>query len=210
MYNTNHGFTFDFREFSVYIDDIPYLEHLVSSQHDCSLRIVGKPFGISGYGLVFRKNSSWTQAISNSIVKFSDDNVLADLWSKWLVRKCLRKEDFEATPDRLSIYNFNGVFVFVAAGILISVVFSYFERKVAVYLHEKKEHEYEEKNDVNIDNLTGYFVKKLPYEFTLLNGTTVNNTKNLLELHFAASNSTLQFEKYEDEQEKTLRFNSVC
>ena len=174
---------------------------------------MGKPFGISGYGLVLGKNSSWTQAISNSILKFSDDNILAELWSKWLVRKCLRKEDFEATPDRLSIYNFNGVFVFVAAGILISVVFSYFERKVAVYqarTQEKKKQELEEKNDSTNYNLTGYFVEKFPCESTLSNGATVNNIKNLLELHFGAANSTLQLEKYKDKQEKTLRFNSVC
>ena len=212
--NTDLAFSFLFREFSVYIDDHPYLEHLVSSQHDCSLRIVGEPFAISGYGLVLGKNSSWTQAISNIILKFSDDNVLAALWSKWLVRKCLRKEDFESVPDRLSIENYNGVFVLVAAGILISVIVLYFERKVA-YCQEKRQNNFQEefaKEDDNTDNeaLTRYFVKKFPYKSACLESERGSGARSLSELNFSSANCTLQLERCGDGQENTLRFNSVC
>lgn len=199
----------------MYIDDHPYLEHMVSSQHDCSLRIVGDPFGISGYGVVLSKKFPWTQPISNSILRFSDDNVLAELWSKWLVRKCLKKEDFETTPDRLSLYNYNGVFVFVAAGTLISILFLGFERKVASYRAKRKKfvQGLEGKDGGSNETLTDYFVHKFPSTIARLNsaGAENINVKSLSQLNFASSNSVLKIERCDDAQEsKGLKFNSIC
>lgn len=199
----------------MYIDDHPYLEHMVSSQHDCSLRIVGDPFGISGYGVVLSKKSPWTQPISNSILRFSDDNVLAELWSKWLVRKCLKKEDFETTPDRLSLYNYNGVFVFVAAGTLISILLLGFERKVASYRAKRKKfvQGLEGKVGGSNETLTDYFVHKFPSTIARLNsaGAENINVKSLSQLNFASSNSVLKIERCDDAQEsKGLKFNSIC
>ncbi|XP_078355655.1 glutamate receptor ionotropic, NMDA 1-like [Oculina patagonica] len=184
-------------ELSVYIDDQPYLEHMVSSQYDCSLRIVGKPFGISGYGLVLRKNSPWTQAISNSILQLSGDNVLAELWSKWLVRKCLKKEDFEKMPDRLSIHNYNGVFVLVAAGILISILFLGFERKIASY-RAKTEGEI----------ILGNFASTIAG----MNSETEGNAKSMQGLNFSYSNPVLQHEECDNSEQDSnrLKFNSIC
>ncbi|KAJ7370139.1 Glutamate receptor ionotropic, NMDA 2B [Desmophyllum pertusum] len=160
------------------------------------------------------KKSLWTQPISNSILRFSDDNVLAQLWSKWLVRKCMKKEDFETTPDRLSLYNYNGVFVLVAAGILISILFLGFERKVASYRAKRKEivHGLERKDGGSKETLTDYFVDKFPSTITRLNsGTENNNVKSLSQLNFASSNSVLKLERCDDAQEsKGLKFNSIC
>ena len=209
-------FTFVFREISVYIDDQPYLEHMVSSQHNCSLRIVGEPFGISGYGLVLRKQSSWTQPLSNSILQFSDNNVLAELWSKWLVRKCLKKEDFEKTPDRLSIHNYNGVFVLVAAGIFVSILFLGFERAVASYRANRRRNaqKFERKNGSH-KTFANYFVDKFPFTPAGLNSETVNNVKSTAGLTFASSNSVLRYETWDYDHEiaesnSRLKFNSIC
>lgn len=170
---------------------------MVSSQYDCSLRIVGKPFGISGYGLVLRKNSPWTQAISNSILQLSGDNVLAELWSKWLVRKCLKKEDFEKMPDRLSIHNYNGVFVLVAAGILISILFLGFERKIASY-RAKTEGEI----------ILGNFASTIAG----MNSETEGNAKSMQGLNFSYSNPVLQHEECDNSEQDSnrLKFNSIC
>jgi len=210
-------FTFVFREISVYIDDQPYLEHMVSSQHNCSLRIVGEPFGISGYGLVLRKQSSWTQPLSNSIQQFSDNNVLADLWNKWLVRKCLKKEDFEKTPDRLSVYNYNGVFVLVAAGIVVSILFLSFERLVASSRANRKRNpqKFEMRNCGSHERFADYFVEKFPSTPAGLNSETENNVQSLAELTFASSNSGLQLETLdyhheEPEASSGLKFHSIC
>ena len=209
-------FTFVFREISVYIDDQPYLEHMVSSQHNCSLRIVGEPFGISGYGLVLRKQSSWTQPFSNSILQFSDNNVLAELWSKWLVRKCLKKEDFEKTPDRLSVHNYNGVFVLVAAGIFVSILFLGFERAVASYRANRRRNaqKFERKNGSH-ETFANYFVDKFPFTPAGLNSETVNNVKSTAGLTFASSNSVLRYETWDYDHEiaesnSRLKFNSIC
>ena len=199
-------FLFLSREISVYIDDQPYLEHMVSSQHDCSLRIVGEPFGISGYGLVLAKDSPWTQSFSNSILKLSDDNALSDLWNKWLVRKCLKKEDFETAPDRLSVYNYNGVFVFFAVGILISILFLGIERKVASYQTSRKV--LAEEPERNED-----------HDFSSTTSRRDIETQNHVErgssgLSFtpsSCSNSVLQLQKCTDPQETNrLKFNPVC
>lgn len=209
-------FTLVFREISVYIDDQPYLEHMVSSQHNCSLRIVGEPFGISGYGLVLRKQSSWTQPFSNSIQQYSDNNVLADLWSKWLVRKCLKKEDFEKTPDRLSVHNYNGVFVLVAAGIVVSIFFLGFERMWVSYPENRKRNaqNFETRNGSN-ERIADYFVEKFASTPAGLNSDTQNNVQGVAQLNFASSNpglqlKTLDYDHEAPELNSRLRFNSVC
>ena len=203
-----------FREISVYIDDQPYLEHMVSSQHNCSLRIVGEPFGISGYGLVLRKQSSWTQPLSNSIRQFSDNNVLADLWSKWLVRKCLKKEDFEKTPDRLSVHNFNGVFILVAAGIVVSILFLGFERMVASYRAKRSAQKFEMRNGSH-ETFADYFVEKFPSTPAGLNSETQSNVQSVAELTFASSNPGMQLQTWDynpqaPESNSGLKFNSIC
>lgn len=202
-----------FREISVYIDDQPYLEHMVSSQHNCSLRIVGEPFGISGYGLVLGKQSSWTQPLSNSIQQFSDNNVLAELWSKWLVRKCLKKEDFEKTPDRLSVHNYNGVFVLVATGICASILFLGFERTLACYQANRR------RNAQNFGTTSGshetfvdHFVDKFRSTPAVLNSEAV---KSVTGLTYASSNPALQLQTWNNDHEvaepnSRLKFNSVC
>ena len=210
-------FTFVFREISVYIDDQPYLEHMVSSQHNCSLRIVGAPFGISGYGLVLRKQSSWTQPLSNSIQQFSDNNVLADLWNKWLVRKCLKKDDFEKTPDRLSVHDYNGVFVLVAAGIVVSILFLGFERMMASSRANRKNNaqKSEMRNCGSHERFADYFVEKFLSTPAGLNSEDENNVQSLVELSFASSNPVLQLQSWDydpkaPESNSGLKFNSIC
>ncbi|EDO34363.1 predicted protein, partial [Nematostella vectensis] len=110
-------------EFKLYIDDQPYLEHLVSSSGNCMLRMIGRPFGISGYGIALAKNSPWTRPISNAIIKLNDMKALENLWSKWLKRKCVTQDEFGKSPSGLSIENVNGLFVVVCAGFAMCALF---------------------------------------------------------------------------------------
>jgi len=190
---------------------------MVSSQHNCSLRIVGEPFGISGYGLVLRKQSSWTQPLSNSIQQFSDNNVLADLWNKWLVRKCLKKEDFEKTPDRLSVHDYNGVFVLVAGGIVVSALFLGFERMLAFSRanRENNAQKFEMRNCSSHERFADYFVEKFPSSSAGLNSEDENNIQSVVELTFASSNPGLQLQTWDCDlaapvSNTGIKFNSIC
>lgn len=114
-------FSFD-REFQVYIDDRPYLEHLVSSRLNCSLRVVGDSLGTSGYAVALRKNSEWTNPLSLAILKYNENNVLQDLWGKWLKRKCVSKDEFGLVPSGLTIQDLNGLFIAILVGVGLGMV----------------------------------------------------------------------------------------
>lgn len=127
-----------FREFQVYIDDRPYLEHLVSARLNCSLRVVDNSLGMSGYALALRKNSKWTKPFSLSILKLNDDNILRDLWAKWLKRKCIDKEEFNKLPSGMTTEDANGLFLAIAIGVVGGMVSLLTENTICYFRKTKQ------------------------------------------------------------------------
>lgn len=117
-------------EFQVYIDDRPYLEHLVSSRLNCSLRVVGDSLGTSGYAVALKKNSEWTNPLSLTILKYNENNIIQDLWGKWLKRKCISKDEFNKAPSGLTIEDLNGLFLAILIGIGLGMVALVFENAI--------------------------------------------------------------------------------
>ncbi|KAK3753811.1 hypothetical protein QZH41_018461, partial [Actinostola sp. cb2023] len=124
-------------EFQVYIDDRPYLEHLVSSRLNCSLRIAGDSLGTSGYAVALTKNSEWTDRLSLAILKYSGNNVLQDLWGKWLKRKCVSKDEFGKAPSGLFIRDLNGLFLAILVGVGLGMTALVIENGLH-YVRERK------------------------------------------------------------------------
>ena len=125
-----------YRYFAAYVEDKPYLEYLVSIQMNCSLRLVGKPFGVSGYGIALPKNSPLTARISETILDLQDKNVLSQLWRKWAVRKCVNREEFQILPESMALNSVSGLFVVVACAIVFSGILVAVEN-AAWYLHTR-------------------------------------------------------------------------
>lgn len=130
------------------MEDKPYLEYLISMQMNCSLRLVGKPFGVSGYGIALPKNSPLTTSISQAILALQEKNVLSRLWNKWAVRKCVNREEFHILPESMTLDNVSGLFIVLASAVVVSGILVAIEN---VALHfRKRYHDGTNLRDVNV------------------------------------------------------------
>lgn len=110
----------------------------MSARLNCSLRVVDKSLGSSGYAIALKKNSKWTTDFSRSIMRLNDNNILRDLWAKWLKRKCITKEEFDKLPSGMTTENVNGLFLGIAIGIAVGVVSLLIENTICYFRKTKQ------------------------------------------------------------------------
>jgi N-methyl-D-aspartate receptor, putative len=114
-------FLFEFKgELNVFFWDSPRLEYEAS--HDCKLIISGDPFGRSGYGIAFQKNSFWTENVTLQLLGMHESGFMEGLDNRWILKgskECENKH--ESFPTTLGLKNMAGVFMLVAAGIVAGI-----------------------------------------------------------------------------------------
>lgn len=64
---------------------------MASQEKACDLKVVGKSFGNSGYGMPFRRNSAWSRKFTASFRKMHEDGTMRKLSQKWLESGCVMK-----------------------------------------------------------------------------------------------------------------------
>ena len=64
---------------------------MASKESSCDLNVVGKSFGNSGYGMPFRRNSTWFGRITAALRKMHEDGTTRKLSQKWLESGCVSK-----------------------------------------------------------------------------------------------------------------------
>ncbi|XP_050416680.2 glutamate receptor ionotropic, kainate 2 [Patella vulgata] len=103
-----------------FIWDSPTIRHLVAS--DCSLMEIGTPFDLKGYGLAVRKNAPYLEKISLAILKLIDEGVVYRLEGKWWRRQYCPDPRQKAKTESLDFENVAGMFIILAAGIILALV----------------------------------------------------------------------------------------
>ena len=101
------------REIQAFFEDTPGLQYMASQQEDCNLKVVGKSFGNSGYGMPFRPNSSWVKGISAALREMHEDGTIIKLTGKWLESACVRKKKVQIA-ERLGIKDQSGNLLLMA------------------------------------------------------------------------------------------------
>ena len=90
---------------------------------DCELVTAGELFGRSGYGIGLKKASPWADKVTLSILEFIEMGYMEKLDNKWILQnpdndKC---DTDDKAPATLGLKNMAGVFILVAAGIVLGI-----------------------------------------------------------------------------------------
>ncbi len=96
------------REIQAFFEDTPSLQYMASQEQSCDLKVVGKSFGNSGYGMPFRHNSTWLQRITGALRKMHEDGSTRKLSQKWLESGCIYTT--HTTAKELGLRNESGLF----------------------------------------------------------------------------------------------------
>ncbi|XP_077980001.1 glutamate receptor ionotropic, NMDA 2D-like isoform X2 [Glandiceps talaboti] len=103
-----------------FIYDEAALKDLAAKDQDCSLHVVGKTVGETGYTIALTKGSHWTHSINEMIIEYTDSGFIQTLVDKWLTSMCDSKLDSIRKP--LGIEHSSGVFMLLLGGTCASVL----------------------------------------------------------------------------------------
>lgn len=119
-------------EIQAFFEDTPALHYMASQQEDCNLKVVGKSFGNSGYGMPFRHNSSWVKSISLALSEMHESGVITKLSEKWLKSACVTKKSVQIAK-KWEVRDASGLLLLLAvscAGSFLVLVLEIFFKKV--------------------------------------------------------------------------------
>ncbi|XP_039755197.1 glutamate receptor ionotropic, kainate 3-like [Pararge aegeria] len=91
----------------------------------CDVTSVGDPLDSKGYGIAMKKNSSYRHALNLALLALQEDGVLRDMKRRWWKEMhgggaC--QEPDERDAQKLSIFNFLGLFLVLAVGCALGVL----------------------------------------------------------------------------------------
>lgn len=107
-------------KFQAFVGDIPMLK-VLAYQKSCDLKISGKPFFFSSYGIAFSKNFIWRQRFSFAVLKLQDDGFLNELVTKWIPQHC-RNSEMPDGPSSLGLNEIGGTFLLLILGCIVGTL----------------------------------------------------------------------------------------
>ena len=106
-------------ELNAFIHETPFLTYHSSKQSDCSLKIFGN-LNQGGYAFSVPKNSAWKQLLSQAVLKLKEQEVIEDLYKKWLPVSCTDNST-NSQYEPVQINYFGGLFFILLLFLLISM-----------------------------------------------------------------------------------------
>ena len=102
-------------ELSVLIADHANLEYEALHDPECSLKVVGTPFGMSGASIVVQKGSPWFQPIEDSLSNAKAKGLTDFIHDFWFGNRVCKRE---VPPERLSFQDLSGLFLQLSIAIV--------------------------------------------------------------------------------------------
>ena len=122
------------RELDAFIGDEPTLLYAASKQKNCQLRLVGKSFFQSGFGLAFPKKSLWTKKFSDVLLSYEQFSIPQKLRETWLSGTCSKQDPLTVSGFlKMTVEDVSGAFMIVFIGMGLALLLLLVEFKVAKY-----------------------------------------------------------------------------
>ncbi|XP_070579855.1 glutamate receptor ionotropic, NMDA 2A-like [Ptychodera flava] len=103
-----------------FLYDEAALRDLAAKDQECSLHVVGKTVGETGFTVALTKGSHWTHKVNEMIIQYTDNGFIQTLVDKWLTSMCDGKGDNSRKP--LGIEHSSGVFYLLLGGTAASIL----------------------------------------------------------------------------------------
>lgn len=114
-----------------YLTDGPYLDYY-NSRNPCNTMMLENLLEAKSYGIALQRNSELTDSFSVAILKLREEGVVDKLREKWWDHRSEcpdPKATVSSTPMSISLDHMSGVFIVLAGGIVVSIVFLMVERR---------------------------------------------------------------------------------
>jgi len=115
-----------YRKLTAFVGDEPTLKHHISKQEKCNLKLAGKPFFQSGFGIAFPKNSTLTEKVSKVLILYQELDTYRKLSHRWLGGAC-DNQSAGQTFRRMTIDDVGGALAIVVVGVVVSLLVMGFE-----------------------------------------------------------------------------------
>ncbi|XP_078361238.1 glutamate receptor 2-like [Oculina patagonica] len=114
-----------------YLTDGPYLDYY-NRRNPCNTMMLENLLEAKSYGIALQRNSELTNQFSVAILKLREEGIVDKLRKKWWEQRSEcpdPKAEASSTPMSISLDHMTGVFIVLAGGIVVSVVFLLVERR---------------------------------------------------------------------------------
>lgn len=114
-----------------YLTDGPYLDYY-NSREPCNTMMLENLLEAKSYGIALQRNSELTNQFSVAILQLREEGVVDKLKKKWWDRRSECTDSTvkaSSTPMSISLDHMAGVFIVLAGGIVVSVMFLMVERR---------------------------------------------------------------------------------
>ncbi|XP_013190560.2 glutamate receptor ionotropic, kainate 2-like [Amyelois transitella] len=117
------------------------IEYMV--ERNCDVAQVGGLLDSKGYGIAMKKNSSYRQPMSESILQLQEEGKLTRMKDKWWKEKrgggaCADDDAGSGDAQPLVLANVGGVFIVLVAGSALAIVCAFLEMMVDVWTISRK------------------------------------------------------------------------
>ncbi|KAL3308227.1 Glutamate receptor ionotropic, NMDA 1, partial [Cichlidogyrus casuarinus] len=106
------------------------------ASRDCDLTTAGEVFGRNDYGIAMLKGNPWLYELSQTVLSLHERGFMERLDTHWILKTQTQCDKSESSPATLGLANMAGVFIMVAAGILLGLLLIFIE--IAYKKHRSK------------------------------------------------------------------------
>lgn len=114
-------------QLDAFLYDATVLQYLVAQDDDCEILTVGSWYGMTGYGVGFKRGSKYLDLFNKQLMAYKDNGYIERLQRFWLTGACNPQKQQKRASEPLALEQFLSAFMILLCGILLAFVILAFE-----------------------------------------------------------------------------------
>ncbi|XP_043223940.1 glutamate receptor ionotropic, NMDA 2B-like isoform X2 [Amphibalanus amphitrite] len=107
-------------ELDAFLYDATVLQYMVAQDDDCEILTVGAWYGMTGYGVGFRRGSKYLDQFNEKLMQYKDNGYIERLQRFWLTGACKPQKQHKRASEPLALEQFLSAFLLLGCGILLA------------------------------------------------------------------------------------------
>ncbi|CAF1356498.1 unnamed protein product [Rotaria sordida] len=138
-------------ELHAFLYDAVVLDYLSGQDDECKLRVVGKWYAMTGYGIGFPKQSKFKDMINKEIIEMHHSGEIERLRRFWFTGACASSMAYQShrSSQSLQALNFVSAFFFLLGGTFIAIIVLFCENTYSSFLIRSKRSNKDNKSHQN-------------------------------------------------------------
>ncbi|XP_037072031.1 glutamate receptor ionotropic, NMDA 2A-like isoform X2 [Pollicipes pollicipes] len=107
-------------ELDAFLYDATVLQYMVAQDDDCEILTVGSWYGMTGYGVGFRRGSKYVDQFNKKLMQYNDHGDIERLQRFWLTGACKPQKQHKRASEPLALEQFLSAFLLLGCAILLA------------------------------------------------------------------------------------------